>query len=466
MRKIRMYFLMAFVFGLFILHPVSGESFGGFYLSVQQHPYTGKFVLQAGQMTLTLNLVQHVNKRVTGTLKSSNGTLYQVKGMYEDGGVVTGTCSNSNESVFFEAYLEGNEMTFALYEPDANNQPNYDTEKDLVFRRASSGQNAGGVHVPVPAAAQSQQNVAPATDGGLQSRHAGGSANQNYASGQQSNAQGMGGQAAGNSNIGTNEVGDKSWGFKFTPTPGWVHKQSASAVLLGHNSIAGMIIVFPHQARSMQQMQQEMMQGIQEEGTSLRVAGNMASMNNNTLSCDYAGVVNGQQVKAKGYGVLSPYGGGAYILAIATPDKMSNGLTTAARQVAANMRYFKQNAGSSSGLLQFFADVWVSTTINTSSYVYLYADGTWSNRDESYYSGNFNDGGGNVTGNWGAGGQQNSRGKWSVRGNRDQGQLITISPNGERSVYEYHVHIENGHKYYSEYYFNGTLYHRKNKYDE
>ncbi|MCD6201439.1 MAG: hypothetical protein J7K46_06510 [Bacteroidales bacterium] len=52
-----------------------------------------------------------------------------------------------------------------------------------------------------------------------------------------------------------------------------------------------------------------------------------------------------------------------------------------------------------------------------------------------------------------------------MQGNKDQGQIIFISPSGERTAYDYRVHIENGQKYYSEYYFNGTLYHRKNKYD-
>ena len=116
--------------------------------------------------------------------------------------------------------------------------------------------------------------------------------------------------------------------------------------------------------------------------------------------------------------------------------------------------------------MQFFADTWVTTTTNTSSYVTLYADGSWSDRSESSYSGNITDGGGANTGNWGAAGQQQGSGRWSVRGNKDQGQLIVVTAEGEKYTYEYRVHVENGQKYYSEYYFNGTLYHRRNKYDD
>ncbi len=213
-------------------------------------------------------------------------------------------------------------------------------------------------------------------------------------------------------------------------------------------------------------MQGEMMQGIREEGTSLTASGNMRQVTSNVLEVDYSGVVNGQQVKGKGFGTLSPNSGGVYILALSTPDKLSNELTGAARQIATHIRFVQPSAGGSSDLMRFFADTWVTTTTNTSTYVTLYADGTWSDNSESSYSGNFTDGGGSNIGSWGNAGQQQSRGRWSVTGTRDQGQLTTISANGERNVYQYRVHIENGQKYYSEYFFNGTLFHRRNKYDD
>lgn len=389
----------------------------------QQRPYTGKFVLNSGQVTLTLMLTQYANKQVTGTLKSSNGTVFQVKGAFEGGGVATGTCTGNSHSSNSQAAYQNQQEQQQVPQNQYQNQ--YQNQQQVPQNQYQNNQN-----------------------------------NQNYSQ-QQSGSMGI--RAGAGSNIGTHEVGDQSWGFRFIPPAGWVHKKTNTGILLGHNTIAGMIIVMPHTSQSMQQMQHEMMKGIQEEGTSLRPEGNLVAAGKNALSVDYAGVVSGQQVKAKGYGVLSPYGGGAYILALATPDKMSKDLVAAARTVAGNMRFVKAN---SSGLIQFFADTWVSTTTNTSSYVYLYADGTYSLHDESGYSGNFTDGGGNNTGNWGAGGQQNGRGRWSVQGNKDQGQIISISPSGERTVYAYRVHMENGQKYYSEYFFNGTLYHRKNKYDE
>ena len=64
--------------------------------------------------------------------------------------------------------------------------------------------------------------------------------------------------------IGPDEVGDPSWGFKFLPPAGWVHQQSGEGVIMGHNTIAGMILVIPHISENMTQMQKEMIHGKQE----------------------------------------------------------------------------------------------------------------------------------------------------------------------------------------------------------
>ncbi len=456
----------------------------------QSHPYTGKFVMNSGQVVLTLNLKQGPNNTVTGTLTSTNGTVFQVKGVFEGEGVATGTCTTQGGGVFFEAYLEGNEMTFSLIEPGADGQPDYDKARYLVFNRAGAGTvkdaagyataqtagNAQPVNIYQQQGQQQTQQQYPQQKYPQQQQYPQQQYPQQQPSQQQYQQQppqqqyaqqqygtGMGQTAmAGGARAG--EVGDDAWGFKFVPPQGWVSQKNASGIILGHNTVAGMILVFPHTSTSMQQMQGLMMQGIQEEGSSLMPAGAMRPVNNNTLKGDYSGVVSGQQVKAVGYGVLSPYGGGAFILAMSTPDKMSNALTGAAQQIATTMRYVRPTSGSSD-LVQFFSGVWVTSSTNTYTKVYLYPDGTWSDHYEASYSGDFSNSGGN-TGSWGAGGAQNSRGRWRVSGNRDQGQLLLIYPNGEQEAYQYQVHVENGQKYYSEYYFNGTLFHRQNKYDE
>jgi hypothetical protein len=250
-------------------------------------------------------------------------------------------------------------------------------------------------------------------------------------------------------------VGDPAWGLKFKLPQGWIKQQSASGAVVGHNTIAGMILVIPHMSQNLQEMQAEMMKGIQEEGSYLTPAGGLQTVSQNVLAGDYSGMANGTQVKARGFGVLSPNGGGAYLIALSTPDKLGQDLVGAAQAMVQSVQYFKVDVGD---LVQHFAGNWSNFTSNTSTWICFCPDGTYSEQYESSYSGNFNDGSGNNTGYWGTAGQDSDRGRWTVRGNKDAGTIIVRLANGKEIYYEYQVFVERGEKFYSEYLFNGNHY--------
>ena len=256
------------------------------------------------------------------------------------------------------------------------------------------------------------------------------------------------------------EVGSYALGFKFGLPSGWVSQVNNEMVLLGHNTIPGLILVIPHQATTMSQMRAEMEQGLQDAGTYLVPSGTIQLSESGYLIADYSGYLDGANASAKGLGVLFKTGGGAYIIAASTPEKYSKSLVDAAKLIATKIHAITQNvnnnAGSSSDLMNHFVGKWRTATKNTATDVYLYPNGVYSDNYESAYSG-----GGSNNASWGVANQNNGSGKWSVSGNFDQGTLITISADGSRSVVEYKVHIENGRKFYTEYYFNGTLYWKK-----
>jgi hypothetical protein len=226
-------------------------------------------------------------------------------------------------------------------------------------------------------------------------------------------------------------------------------------ILLGHNTIAGLIVVMPHMVESGTQLQSEMMQGIQEEGVYLTLAGSLTQHSSNSLIGDYSGLWDGTQVKAKCIGTLSPHGGGAYILAVTTPDKFGQEIMSAAQTIEKNLNYVKVDMA---GLMQHFAGQWTSFTSNTTTWLYLYPNGIYSEDYEAAYAGDFTNDVGDVTGNWGATGQSSDRGRWIVRGNKESGKIIVKLENGDELVFNYKVHVERGETYYSEYWFNGRLY--------
>jgi len=253
--------------------------------------------------------------------------------------------------------------------------------------------------------------------------------------------------------LGAGEAGDSNWGFKFRPPAGWKFQKSAEAIVLGHDAIAGMIIVMPHTAANIQQVQTQMREGLHEEGVDLSPAGELRASGKSALAGEYAGVFQGVQAKALGLGTLSPFGGGAFIIALTTPEKFSRDLPAAAETIARNMQYF---GIETSGLTAHFAGTWVTMTKSTETRAVLNANGEFYSNYEASYSGQLSGGGA-----WGHASTNNERGRWTVRGDKRQGIIIITYPNGNQVQVPYKVHVENGETYWNEYWFNGELYGRR-----
>ncbi len=258
---------------------------------------------------------------------------------------------------------------------------------------------------------------------------------------------------AASAQVGTGEAGDPGWGFKFRPPAGWKFQKSAEAVILGHDTIAGMIVVLPHTAANIQQVQSQMQQGLHEEGIDLSPTGGLRSAGTSALAGDYGGVFQGVQARALGLGTLSPFGGGAFIIALTTPDKFGRELPAAAEAVARSMQYFRIAV---SELMGHFAGTWVTMTKSTETQAVLKSNGDYFSSYEAAYSGDLSGGGA-----WGHAAASNDRGRWTVRGDKQQGVITITYANGNQTQIQYHVHVERGETYWNEYWFNGDLYGRK-----
>ena len=109
-------------------------------------------------------------------------------------------------------------------------------------------------------------------------------------------------------------------------------------------------------------------------------------------------------------------------------------------------------------LLYKFAGRWDHVTSNTLYNIYLKPDGTFEDSYEAGYSGQFVDQGGLQTGNWGATGNEQAGGRWTIQGTLRQGTITLIHGNGKRTNYRYQVYCRGSECYGSDYYFNGKLY--------
>ena len=109
-------------------------------------------------------------------------------------------------------------------------------------------------------------------------------------------------------------------------------------------------------------------------------------------------------------------------------------------------------------LLYKFAGRWDSATSNTLHNIYLKPDGSFEDSYEAGYSGQFVDQGGFQTGNWGAAGNEQAGGRWTIQGTLRQGTITLIHGNGKRTDYRYQLHCRGSECYGGEYFFNGKLY--------
>jgi hypothetical protein len=268
----------------------------------------------------------------------------------------------------------------------------------------------------------------------------------------------QGANIAKSSQLTAEEVGDANWGFKFRPPEGWKYQKETGGAILGHDRIAGMILVLPHIATSFDEVRRQMTEGLSEEGTILTLSGTLQSIGNSAVAGEYSGIYEGQNVKARGIGTFSPYGGGAYIIALTIPQRYGSELRGAAEAIAKNMQYFTVEV---SGLVGHFAGRWASVTSHTLANVTLSPNGDFIYHYEAGYSGEFQNELGDQTGNWGVTGQDKTRGRWTVRGNKEQGVILITYGDGSVEQVEYRVHVEKGQIYWNEYWFDGKLYSKR-----
>jgi hypothetical protein len=123
--------------------------------------------------TVTFVLAQNAQGQITGSL-SGAGVSFAAQGMLEAGTAI-GTLSSDAGGVYFMAELEGSQLMVTLFEPDANNQPDYSRGQSLVFTRTAGGAppppSGNPLAQPTPPAAENplarpQPTAPPALGGG------------------------------------------------------------------------------------------------------------------------------------------------------------------------------------------------------------------------------------------------------------------------------------------------------------
>ena len=249
-------------------------------------------------------------------------------------------------------------------------------------------------------------------------------------------------------------VSDPNWGYRFSLPKGWKVEKGPDGVILGHDTIAGVIWVFPHSASTLKEVRKQMRAGLDEQDVRLQLTSQLQPLGENAVAGTFSGTYQRQQVKARGIGTFLPKGGGAFIVAMTVPDKFGADLENAADAVAKSMESVtaqesgtagetggaagptdsgtKQLVQQMAGVYYSFSSAGPSSSGGTERRVTLCPNGTYYSGSESSYSG-----GAGTGGAWGSASQKSGRGTWRVKGNVNQGILTTIDSSGKATEYRY-----------------------------
>lgn len=253
------------------------------------------------------------------------------------------------------------------------------------------------------------------------------------------------------------KISDPTWGWGFVPPAGWKHQQGPQGVALGHDTIAGLILVLPHTLKDKPAIKARMQQGLSDPGLQLTLNSAIEPLGETALLATYDGVMQGTPVKVRIIGTASPHGGGAFIAALAQPDKFTPPLAETVVAIARAMRYVKSDV---SDLARHFSGTWTTYNNGATKRVTLALNGTFFDNSEASFFGNLIDPNGNVSASYGAASQTQASGKWTVKGSTTQGVLTLTFANGQVLPIPYTVHYENG-RATNAYEFGGILYGRE-----
>jgi hypothetical protein len=113
-------------------------------------------------------------------------------------------------------------------------------------------------------------------------------------------------------------------------------------------------------------------------------------------------------------------------------------------------------------LVRHFAGMWAAysgisgggTLLN----YYFYPNGAFSDASESSYTSETPDA------TYGSVGTDSSKAHWKIQGNKQEGQIMIISPDGSQRTVNYRVYVEKGQPYWREYMFNNRHFSKRKDY--
>lgn len=116
----------------------------------------------------------------------------------------------------------------------------------------------------------------------------------------------------------------KELGVRFEIPDGWTGGVQGDYLLLGHETIDGMMILFQNNGKTAHELRSLAMQGIMEEGVALSPLEDFQIINSTRVEGNYVGRYNGTPVKAFAVGLVNSLGSGLSFLILTETGRFTD----------------------------------------------------------------------------------------------------------------------------------------------
>ncbi len=139
-------------------------------------------------------------------------------------------------------------------------------------------------------------------------------------------------------------------GLSFDIPQGWTGQLEGEYILLGHQSLPGLMILFQNNSQSTGDLKNTAMQGIREEGVQLSPAGDFKVVGDNRVEGMYTGYFNGSQVKSYAIGLINGLGSGMSILILTESNVFTNKHKDEANKLARSVKFYQAKESTNTKL--------------------------------------------------------------------------------------------------------------------
>lgn len=146
------------------------------------------------------------------------------------------------------------------------------------------------------------------------------------------------------------EVHNPQWGVRFTVPEGWIGQAAGEGYLFGSRTDRGLILVLPHDYRSLDALRAEAEKGLHDaSGTYLELDGPLDAFGERGVAATFQGAIEGQRARAYAVSVLAPHGGGVTILTAVDPAYYSGAYPERVRAMAEGLQFSEPQTPSAGG---------------------------------------------------------------------------------------------------------------------